>query len=115
MKRPFNSMMGREKRRLREQLSEAQNHRCAYCGADVRTGATMEHVIPRARGGRCVWANLVIACRGCNMERRARDAMAFWHARNAPRPPKISTAMEAIYQRAKALNAVGALQQGGPP
>jgi 5-methylcytosine-specific restriction endonuclease McrA len=38
--------------------------RCAYCG---RTGAdTMDHVLPRSRGGRAEWLNAVAAHAYCN-------------------------------------------------
>ena len=37
---------------------------CAYCG---RPGATtMDHVVPRSRGGRTEWLNAVAAHLGCN-------------------------------------------------
>jgi 5-methylcytosine-specific restriction endonuclease McrA len=38
-------------------------HRCRYCG---HAAETLDHVIPRSRGGRHVWENLVAACRRCN-------------------------------------------------
>lgn len=36
---------------------------CGYCG---KAGETMDHVVPRSRGGRTEWENLVWACRPCN-------------------------------------------------
>lgn len=38
-------------------------HRCAYCG---RSAATVDHVMPRSRGGANSWTNLVACCRSCN-------------------------------------------------
>jgi hypothetical protein len=38
-------------------------HRCAYCGA---AATTVDHVLPRSRGGRNTWQNTVAACRDCN-------------------------------------------------
>lgn len=40
---------------------------CQYCGSTplVRE-LTIDHVLPRSRGGRTVWENVVAACRGCN-------------------------------------------------
>jgi 5-methylcytosine-specific restriction endonuclease McrA len=43
---------------------------CQYCGS--RLGAeylTFDHVIPRARGGRTVWENVVAACAPCNLRK----------------------------------------------
>lgn len=38
-------------------------YRCAYCN---QRGTTVDHVIPRSRGGRHRWDNVVAACRTCN-------------------------------------------------
>lgn len=37
---------------------------CQYCRK--KDGLTLDHVIPKSRGGRDVWDNLVTACNGCN-------------------------------------------------
>ena len=55
--------------------------RCAYCGADL-TGAapraiSLDHVIPRERGGSNHERNLVTACSGCNATRRHRSVRQF--------------------------------------
>ncbi|MEZ5092852.1 HNH endonuclease [Nocardioides sp.] len=38
-------------------------HRCAYCGSRA---STIDHVLPRSRGGAWTWANTVAACERCN-------------------------------------------------
>jgi 5-methylcytosine-specific restriction endonuclease McrA len=38
---------------------------CQYCGVQTRD-LTLDHVIPRVRGGKHTWENLVSACRACN-------------------------------------------------
>ncbi|MBI2756678.1 MAG: HNH endonuclease [Chloroflexi bacterium] len=38
---------------------------CQYCGVRSRD-LTLDHVLPRHRGGRHTWDNLVSACRTCN-------------------------------------------------
>lgn len=38
---------------------------CQYCGA--KGEMTFDHVIPRARGGRTTWENVVAACGPCNL------------------------------------------------
>lgn len=40
---------------------------CQYCGADGEM--TFDHVIPRSRGGRTTWANVVAACGRCNLKK----------------------------------------------
>jgi 5-methylcytosine-specific restriction endonuclease McrA len=43
---------------------------CQYCGQHKPTPElTFDHVIPRSRGGRTVWENVVTACMGCNMRK----------------------------------------------
>lgn len=38
---------------------------CQYCGVR-RNNLTLDHVLPRCRGGRDSWENLVAACHSCN-------------------------------------------------
>ncbi|MDH3666770.1 MAG: HNH endonuclease [Paracoccaceae bacterium] len=40
---------------------------CQYCGA--KGGMTFDHVIPRSRGGRTTWENVVAACSRCNLRK----------------------------------------------
>ena len=44
-------------------------YRCQYCG---RRADSIDHVVPRSRGGRDVWDNLAAACRPCNAAKRDR-------------------------------------------
>lgn len=39
------------------------HHACQYCG---RRAESIDHVVPRSRGGRHVWTNVVACCRRCN-------------------------------------------------
>ncbi len=43
--------------------------RCQYCG---RRAESIDHVVPRSRGGQHVWENVVAACRRCNTTKRDR-------------------------------------------
>jgi 5-methylcytosine-specific restriction endonuclease McrA len=46
---------------------------CQYCGDKHRTqDLTFDHVIPRSRGGRTSWQNIVTACQCCNTLKGAR-------------------------------------------
>ena len=45
------------------------DHRCQYCGAAAES---IDHVIPRSRGGMHTWDNVVAACRPCNVRKRDR-------------------------------------------
>jgi hypothetical protein len=46
---------------------------CAYCGGRFEHRAlTRDHIVPKARGGRDTWTNVVTACRYCNMRKACR-------------------------------------------
>ncbi|CAN5485430.1 HNH endonuclease [soil metagenome] len=42
---------------------------CQYCGGDAES---IDHVVPRSRGGEHRWENVVAACRPCNTRKRDR-------------------------------------------
>lgn len=42
---------------------KARDKVCAYCGGHAET---VDHVIPRSRGGTLTWDNAVAACQRCN-------------------------------------------------
>jgi 5-methylcytosine-specific restriction endonuclease McrA len=47
---------------------------CQYCGAQPGKGAlTIDHVVPRSRGGTKSWENLVTACGPCNRRKGNRE------------------------------------------
>lgn len=54
--------------RRRFQLWTEQKGECAYCArvCDHECRGTIDHVIPRCRGGRNTRENMVFACRQCN-------------------------------------------------
>jgi 5-methylcytosine-specific restriction endonuclease McrA len=59
---------------------------CMYCGA--RTSLTVDHVIPRSKGGGSGWDNIVASCAPCN--RRKGDRLPHqvnMHPRVKPRTP----------------------------
>ncbi len=47
-------------------------HQCQYCGVSCRQGdISIDHIIPRSRGGKTIWTNVVAACHGCNRKKGA--------------------------------------------
>jgi 5-methylcytosine-specific restriction endonuclease McrA len=60
---------------------------CQYCGRQAN-GLTVDHVIPRSRGGQSVWENIVASCAPCNRRKGNRTPHeARMHPANAPKPP----------------------------
>lgn len=51
-------------RPTRQAIFRRDNHACQYCGS--KQNLTLDHVMPRARGGKDTWENLVTACVTCN-------------------------------------------------
>jgi 5-methylcytosine-specific restriction endonuclease McrA len=46
---------------------------CQYCGQVLpRTDLNLDHVVPRAQGGRTTWENVVCCCVDCNLSKGAR-------------------------------------------
>ena len=61
-------------------------HRCQYCGA---TAESIDHVVPRSKGGEHAWENVVAACRPCNVHKGDRLLHATsMELRRAPRVPR---------------------------
>ncbi len=44
-------------------------HQCMYCGTKKKIKLTIDHVIPRARGGKSSFDNCVACCRPCNLKK----------------------------------------------
>jgi len=45
-------------------IFKRDSHSCQYCGSDK--DLSIDHVLPRSRGGGSSWKNLVAACKPCN-------------------------------------------------
>lgn len=60
---------------------------CQYCGRE-QLGLTVDHVVPRSRGGSSAWDNIVAACAPCNRRKGNRlPNEASMPLRTAPKPP----------------------------
>jgi 5-methylcytosine-specific restriction endonuclease McrA len=51
----------------RRALFARDGHRCVYCCSTGRL--TLDHVVPRSRGGDSVWENVVTSCAPCNLRK----------------------------------------------
>jgi 5-methylcytosine-specific restriction endonuclease McrA len=60
---------------------------CQYCGTS-HGNLTVDHVIPRSKGGNSSWENIVTCCAPCNRRKGDRlPKQANMHPRNQPKPP----------------------------
>lgn len=62
VKLPFS--YGRTNYPTRALIYKRDDHECQYCGS--RENLTIDHVIPRSKGGQDTWDNLVTCCSSCN-------------------------------------------------
>lgn len=54
----------------RENLYIRDKGRCQYCRTPVkREDLTYDHVVPRSKGGKTTWENIVLACEKCNRKK----------------------------------------------
>ncbi len=61
---------------------------CQYCGA--REDLTFDHLVPRSRGGRTTWNNVITACAPCNLKKSDKSFReARMHPRQTPYEPSV--------------------------
>ena len=82
----------------RRALFARDSYRCQYCGASAKL--TIDHVVPRSRGGGSDWGNVVTSCAPCNArkgDRLPHEAQMF--PRTPPRPPAPSIFIDVAVPR----------------
>lgn len=75
----------------RENLFDRDNYRCQYCGNIYEARElNMDHVIPRDKGGRTSWENIVTSCIKCNSRKANRlPHQASMHLIRKPERPRM--------------------------
>ena len=51
----------------RQNIFKRDGNKCVYCSSN--DNLTIDHVLPRSRGGSTSWSNLVTACKSCNSKK----------------------------------------------
>lgn len=51
----------------RRSIFARDGHRCQYCGGQAES---IDHIVPKSKGGPHAWDNVVAACRRCNARKR---------------------------------------------
>lgn len=72
---PWKAHIGRMKF-SRKNVHIRDNHECQYCGIKVGKNATIDHVIPKSKGGKTNYLNCVTSCKTCNGEKADRTPEA---------------------------------------
>jgi 5-methylcytosine-specific restriction endonuclease McrA len=82
----------------RRNILNRDHHSCQYCGY-TGSDLTLDHIVPRSRGGVDSWENLTTACMRCNIKKGSRSPKeANLFLRNQPRRPHSSLHYEAASQ-----------------
>lgn len=66
------------KRLWRKSIKEHWNQKCAYCGSDENL--TLDHIIPRSKGGSNKITNVICACKECNND-KGHEHWSDWYLR----------------------------------
>lgn len=74
----------------KKNILRRDNYTCQYCG-DRERMLTVDHVLPKSRGGKTSWNNVVVACKPCNLKKGNKTAReAEMELSQKPRRPDFS-------------------------
>lgn len=73
----------------RQSVLQRDGMTCAYCGGKFRQAdLSIDHIVPRAQGGKNTWDNVITACKSCNHRKADRTpAQAKMELLFKPRKP----------------------------
>lgn len=85
----YDKLPMRDVKYSRQTLFQRDRHICAYCGKVFdRNDLTVDHILPRAQGGKTTWDNTVAACFPCNSVKADRTPeQAGMHLKFKPKKP----------------------------
>jgi 5-methylcytosine-specific restriction endonuclease McrA len=74
----------------RKNVWARDNGTCQYCGKTISIkDSSLDHVIPRSRGGKKIWKNIVLSCVPCNQKKDDKTPQeANMRLRSIPVKPK---------------------------
>jgi 5-methylcytosine-specific restriction endonuclease McrA len=85
----YNAVPPRRVKFSRRNIFERDHYTCQYCGRmPSRSELSIDHVVPRSRGGTTTWSNVLLACTDCNARKRdLLPAEVGMRPRRAPQEP----------------------------
>jgi 5-methylcytosine-specific restriction endonuclease McrA len=87
----------------RKNIMIRDENQCQYCHGVFRdVELTIDHVIPRSKGGKTVWTNVVMACKPCNQQKS--DLLLSQTPLSLQRPPRKPSYRAIIKKRIKSSN-----------
>lgn len=87
----------------RRNLFARDGHKCQYCGRSLPSHQmSLDHVMPRSRGGETTWENIVCSCVDCNTRKGGRTPHeARMKLISAPKKPKQNPLLSAKLRQPK--------------
>ena len=64
------------RKRFRYEIFQSWNNVCAYCGSE--RSDTLDHIVPRAKGGLTKIGNLLSCCAACNLSKSDQDWLMWY-------------------------------------
>jgi len=99
----FNSPLIKTVKYSRRNIYQRDNYTCQYCHKKVRKDhMTLDHVIPKSRGGKSKWNNVVASCTWCNAKKGDRLLSELgWTLKKLPAPPRWKSHVGIPFSRGK--------------
>lgn len=66
------------RKRFRKDILDSWDNICAYCGSD--RAHTLDHIVPRAKGGTTKRGNLLACCPTCNLDKSDSDWLLWFRS-----------------------------------
>lgn len=89
----------------KENLLIRDNYQCVYCQKELNEyNVTMDHVVPRALGGKTTWENCVSACSNCNHDKADNPPHGKYRPKKHPKEPNHVSPWYSINKKTKKKN-----------
>jgi len=102
----FVRAFGRKMKFSNRMTWERDNYICQYCGKHLteKKDITTDHIIPKSRGGKTIYENMVTACSHCNKKKNNRTpAEANMFPARKPFKPSMTKRMKEIMDEVKKM------------
>lgn len=84
----YDKVPRREVKFSRRNIMARDENRCQYCAKRFSASQlSIDHVVPKSRGGKSTWTNVVVACTRCNTKKGGR--MPWEASMKLGRPPAV--------------------------
>ena len=99
----FNSPLIKNIRYSRGNILRRDNYTCQYCNKQFAKDAlTMDHIIPKSRGGPGSWTNITTACKKCNSKKKDKLLSELgWTLHSTPIKPQWKSHIGAPFNATK--------------